>query len=248
MIYIHKTLPYLLYPTTIVLALLIFGIFLKKRTLSFTGLVVLILTSNPLISNQLLKYLEHGQLKKVPEIIDQADAIVVLSGMLTPIQTLNGINFEWGDPDRFFSGLELMKSRKAKYIIFTAGKLPWQQINQSEGDVLAKYATDWGIESKSILITSTVQNTEEEAIAVKNLLTENHGEKIILVTSAFHMPRAKIMFENQGIEVQPFPVDFKSEASDITIMDFLPSAYAMKNFEFAIRELIGRAYYQIKGR
>jgi uncharacterized SAM-binding protein YcdF (DUF218 family) len=62
------------------------------------------------------------------------------------------------------------------------------------------------------------------------------------------MPRAKIMFENQGIEVQPFPVDFKSEASDITIMDFLPSAYAMKNFEFAIRELIGRAYYQIKGR
>ena len=168
--------------------------------------------------------------------------------MLTPIHTLNGIDFEWGDPDRFFSGLELMKSKKAKYIIFTAGKLPWQKISLSEGHALAQYAINWGIESKSILITSTVQNTQEEAVAVKKLLSENHGKKIILVTSAFHMPRAKIMFENQGIEVEPYPVDFKSEASDITIMDFLPSAYAMNNFEFAIRELIGRAYYQIKAR
>jgi uncharacterized SAM-binding protein YcdF (DUF218 family) len=46
----------------------------------------------------------------------------------------------------------------------------------------------------------------------------------------------------------PYPVDFKVEANTITILDFLPSTFAMKNFEFALRELLGRAYYQIKAQ
>jgi uncharacterized SAM-binding protein YcdF (DUF218 family) len=61
------------------------------------------------------------------------------------------------------------------------------------------------------------------------------------------MPRAKILFEKQGLEVQPYPVDFKIEANNRTILDFLPSARAMKDVEFSIRELLGRAYYQVKG-
>ncbi|MEN9931253.1 MAG: hypothetical protein RL604_1500, partial [Pseudomonadota bacterium] len=59
--------------------------------------------------------------------------------------------------------------------------------------------------------------------------------RIILVTSAFHMPRAKSLFEKQGLEVQAFPVDFKIEANNRTILDFLPSARAMKDDEFSIR-------------
>jgi uncharacterized SAM-binding protein YcdF (DUF218 family) len=92
-----------------------------------------------------------------------------------------------------------------------------------------------------------VQNTEDEAKAVRELLPKDQLNRIILVTSAFHMPRSKSLFEKQGFEVQAYPVDFKAEANKITMLNFLPSAYAMTKFEFSIRELLGRAYYKIKG-
>jgi uncharacterized SAM-binding protein YcdF (DUF218 family) len=246
MIYLNKILPYLIYPITIILVLLIVGLFLKKRSLLIAATAIFLITSNPLISDQMMSYLEVGQLKKSVDDIKKADAIVVLSGMLTTIETTEGLDFEWSDPDRFFGGTELIRSDKAPLLIFTGGKLPWQKINSTEGEVLAKYAKNFGVDPSLIQITKEVQNTEDEAKAVKELLTPKDLNKIILVTSAFHMPRAKRLFEKQGFVVEPYPVDFKVEANAITILDFLPSAFAMKNFEFALRELLGRAYYKIK--
>ena len=65
-------------------------------------------------------------------------------------------------------------------------------------------------------------NTADEAVAVKKMAL---GNKIILVTSAFHMPRAQMLFEKEGFEVVPYPVDFKSLTTDsLTFMDYLPNA------------------------
>ncbi len=246
MIYLHKIIPYLLYPTTIILGMIVAGIWLKKRSLLILATALLITTSIPIISNQLLSYLETGQAKKTLAEVESADAIVVLSGMLTTIQTNHGVEYEWGDPDRFFGGMHLIKSKKANLIIFTSGKLPWEKTPTTEGEVLARFAQDGGIPQNNILITKKVENTDDEAKAVRELLSQTNLNRIILVTSAFHMPRAKYLFERQGLEVQNYPVDFKVEANKTTLLDFLPSAYAMKNFEFAIRELLGRIYYQLK--
>jgi uncharacterized SAM-binding protein YcdF (DUF218 family) len=246
MIYLHKILPYLIYPSTIILAFLIVGVLFKKRFFLILATTLFVITTNPIAANQILSYLEAGQLKKSVIDMQDTDAIVVLSGMLTEIETRQGVAFEWGDPDRFFGGIELVHSNKANMLIFTGGKLPWQKSNETEGDVLAQYAKKFGIHADVIQITKEVQNTEDEAKAVKELLSSQNLNKIILVTSAFHMPRAKDLFVKQGLEVQTYPVDFKVGASNITFVDFLPSAFAMKDFEFAIRELLGRAYYQLK--
>jgi uncharacterized SAM-binding protein YcdF (DUF218 family) len=225
---------------------MVMGIWLKKKIFLVLATVILVITSSPISSHYLLSYLEKNQSKKSPVEMASADAIVVLGGMLTNIQTAQGIHREWGDPDRFFAGLELIKSNKANHIIFTGGKLPWEKMNETEGAVLAKYATDWGVNKRQILVTKKVENTEDEAKAVKDLLEKYQSKQIILVTSAFHMPRAQRLFEKQDLKVQTYPVDFKAEDNKITILDFLPSAYAMKDFEFAVRELLGRAYYQLK--
>jgi uncharacterized SAM-binding protein YcdF (DUF218 family) len=247
MIYLNKILPYFFYPTTIILVLLIWGIISKKRVLFFIASAIFLITSNPMISDQLLQDLEKDQIKKSIDDVKQADAIVVLSGMLTSISSNQGIVHEWSDPDRFFGGLELIEANKSERIIFTGGKLPWQKNNGTEGEVLASYAKKFGINSQNIQITKEVQNTEDEAKAVRELLAKEKLTRIILVTSAFHMPRAQSLFEKQGLEVQTYPVDFKIEANNRTILDFLPSARAMKDVEFSIRELLGRAYYQVKG-
>jgi len=236
----------LIYPTTIILAFLIIGVFFKKRFFLILATTLFVITTSPIAANQILIYIEAGQLKKSVTDMQDTDAIVVLGGMLTQIESSQGIAFEWSDPDRFFGGMELIHSNKANRLIFTGGKLPWQKSNETEGEVLAQYAKKFGIPAGAIQITKEVQNTEDEAKAVKELLSSQNLNKIILVTSAFHMPRAKDLFIKQGLEVQTYPVDFKVEASHTTFEDFLPSAYAMRDFEFAIRELLGRAYYQLK--
>jgi len=89
-------------------------------------------------------------------------------------------------------------------------------------------------------------NTAVEAVAVKQLISPS--KRIILVTSAYHMYRAKKLFEKQGFEVVPLKVDYKTAGkSAITVMDFLPSAINLELTEIGIREMIGRIYYIIKG-
>jgi uncharacterized SAM-binding protein YcdF (DUF218 family) len=69
---------------------------------------------------------------------------------------------------------------------------------------------------------------------------------VLLVTSAFHMPRARRLFERAGMSVIPFPVDFKvSAARVISVLDFLPAAGALTQTEIAMREWYGRLYYLV---
>ena len=67
------------------------------------------------------------------------------------------------------------------------------------------------------------------------------------MTSAYHMYRAKRLFEKQGFIVIPYKVDYKSERNKNTILDFLPSADYLKTSETGIREIIGRLFYLVKG-
>ena len=74
---------------------------------------------------------------------------------------------------------------------------------------------------------------------------KNYDNNIILVTSAFHMPRAKYLFEQEGFKVFPYPVDFKVSERSLTIMDFFPASSGLDKTSMATRELIGRIYYKI---
>ena len=77
-------------------------------------------------------------------------------------------------------------------------------------------------------------------------LTVGGEPRIILVTSAFHMPRAKMLFERQGFEVEPFPVDFRvSDRQRTTILSFLPKAEYLEDSETAMREGMGVLYYLV---
>ena len=106
---------------------------------------------------------------------------------------------EWGDPDRFFGGIDLFKASKAQKLTFTGGKMPWDEAKKTEGAVLKEYAISNGISSKEIFVTKDVENTAEEAVSFKELISPS--KRIILVTSAYHMYRAKSLFEKQGFEV-----------------------------------------------
>ena len=245
MIYLHKILPLIFSPFFFILSLIIFGLIIGSKKTSFVGVVILVICSMPIISSKMIAYLESDYELNQPSEIDTANAIVVLSGMVTTIKSKNGLNYEWGGAvDRFFTGINLFNLDKAPTLIFTGGKLPWS-IGIPEGEFLREEAIKLGIPKKDILLTENVENTDQEAKAIKKLFSIDNP-KIILVTSAFHMPRAQLVFEAAGINVIPFPVDFKTGAGKLTFMSFIPSAGSFASTNFFVREMIGRTYYNLK--
>ena len=190
-----------------------------------------------------MKKLEHPYKPISINSINKADVIVVLSGMLHQVGDKNYNTYEFSDPDRFFGGLDLIKENKSNKIIFTAGQLPWSDNWEPEGIILKNKAISFGVPQAKILVTENVKNTYEESIAVTKLIPNNSS--LILVTSAFHMHRSKYLFEKQGFNIIPYPVDFKTSNAKTSIINFLPSVSSLNKVSLFIRENIGRFYYKL---
>jgi uncharacterized SAM-binding protein YcdF (DUF218 family) len=229
----------------LVMVLITWGVVFRSRIAGILAVNILVICSLPIFSNKLITSLENEYILSDASSAKTADAIVVLSGMVRTINGKNGLSYEWGEAsDRIFAGIELIKKNKAPIMILTGGKLPWS-VGKPEGEYLRDVAIKYGVPNKNILLTENVENTDQEAKAVGKLLNKT-SPKIILVTSAFHMPRAQKVFEAVGINIEPFAVDFLSGADKYTIMNFIPSAGALNQTSFFIRELIGRLYYSLK--
>ena len=242
MIYVHKILPFFLSPLGVSLILLTLFFIYRKKAFVFLSLIILLISSNPYVSNHLTKKLEHPY-KHIPiSLINKNDAVVVLSGMIHQIGDKNYYTYEFSDPDRFFAGIELIKQKKSDKLIFTAGQLPWTENWKNEGYILKDKAISLGVPGQ-ILVTTNVKNTYEESIAVTKVIPSNSS--IVLVTSAFHMQRSKYLFEKQGFNVTPFPVDFRAQNRNFTVLELLPTVEALKKTSRFIRENIGRLYYKI---
>ena len=223
---------------------ILIGLIKNKKKLIYIAIGVLYIISTPLFSNNFFKLVEGSEYRKPISAIDSAYAIVVLSGMLEINEVGDSTYVEWGDPDRFFEGLALFKEGKAQKLVFTGGKMPWYNGKKTEGEILKEYAISNGIPSEKILVTNDVENTADEAVAVKELIVSN--KRIILVTSAYHMYRAQRLFEIQKFEVINYEVDYKAAGnSRVTILDFLPSAGNLVLTETGIREILGRIFYLI---
>ena len=245
MIYLHKILPIFVLPIMLVIIVILIGLIKNKKKLSYIAVGLLYIISTPIFSNNSFKLVEGSEYRKPISTIDSADAIVVLSGMLGINEIGDSTYVEWGDPDRFFGGVALFKAGKAQKLVFTGGKMPWDKAKKTEGEELKEYAIQNGILAKKIFVTKDVENTADEAVAVKELLSQS--KRIILVTSAYHMYRAKRLFEQAGFLVHPYKVDYKAARTQaIKLMDFLPGAESLKQTEMGMRELMGRLFYLIK--
>jgi uncharacterized SAM-binding protein YcdF (DUF218 family) len=230
----------------LVITVILIGLIKDKKKLIYITIWVLYIISTPIFSNNFFKLIEGSEYRKPISAMDSADAIVVLSGMLEINEVVDSTYVEWGDPDRIFGGIALFKAGIAQKLVFTGGKMPWDKATKTEGEVLKQFAISNGIPVEKIFVTKDVENTADESVAVKELISPSN--RIILVTSAYHMNRAKRLFEEQGLIVIPYKVDYKVAGnSKVTLIDLLPSAINLELTETGIRELIGRLFYLVKG-
>ena len=156
---------------------------------------------------------------------------------------------EWGDANRFFGGVELYQAGKAPLLVFTGASPVLSAPDAPEGEILRRHALAYGVPADRIAVSGAVLNTADEAREVSALLKARGLEqaKVLLVTSAFHMRRARALFEAAGLQVAPFPVHFSGEDRPFSVLDLLPSAGALMQSQTAIREFYGRGYNWIRG-
>jgi uncharacterized SAM-binding protein YcdF (DUF218 family) len=253
LIYLHKILPIFFLPTVATLLLVTAGLLLRKRALCWAGVALLWLCSLPPVGDAAMRAAEGWQERQPVSAAPAAHAIVVLSGGRA-VPPGDPAVVEWTEAvDRFDVGVQLYQAGKAPWLILTGGWLPWRPDMLPEGEVLAGLAAERGVPAADIRVTGKASNTAEEAAAVAAVLAElpppPGDAPILLVTSAYHMRRAQLIFEQAGMAVVPFPVDFQSSAgAPFSILDLLPGAESLRRTEMALREAYGYWFYWLKGR
>lgn len=250
-----QVLAQLVFPVGLTLLLALAGLALRRRWLVLLALAPLWVASSDLTARALWRAVEAEQERTLAADAPPADAVVVLSGRRRTAPGDAGVR-GWDTAERFLAGLELLRAERAPRIVFTGGWSPWTPDAAPEGDVNRLDAHALGIAPARILTTERVRNTAEEAEAVAPLLSqpaandtgaaEGAAPHVLLVTSAYHMPRAVTLFERAGLRVTPFPVDFRQDAARrFTLVDLVPSARALAETETALRELYGRVVYRV---
>jgi uncharacterized SAM-binding protein YcdF (DUF218 family) len=182
--------------------------------------------------------------------------MVVLGGGTEPATSPRTTVELNGAGDRVIYAAQLYNEGKAGQILLSGGGIEWQDSGSTTpADDMATILLQLGIPQEALIIENESRNTYENALYAKELLEEQEMETgpILLVTSAMHMPRAVALFEKQGFEVIPLPVDFNVTAVSTTngfiskVLDILPNASKLSLTTNAMKEYLGYAIYKLRG-
>ncbi|MBL8914744.1 MAG: YdcF family protein [Archangium sp.] len=212
------------------------------RLLAF-GLACLFIFSLPAVSNRLWRSLESGVESSMrPDVT--YDAVVLLGGTVSPGGSLPD-EPAWNDNvERLLTVQSLLASGKAKVAIVSGGVL--SQGLPTEAEFLSRELRALGIPAEAVLVEDKALNTRENATESKRLLEQLGAKNVLLVTSAFHVPRAVGCFRAVGIEADVRAVDYRLR--DLSSDPHLaPRAEYLSQSARAIREWLGRAVYSVLG-
>ena len=246
MLFLNKLLPVFVLPLGLVVLLLLFALWRKKRWPVVAAVLLLYVSSTPFVGDRLIGWLESRYPAVPVAQVASADAVVVLGGIFGP-PVAPGLLPNFSESvERLEAGIILTQAGKASWLVFTGGRIPWEGRDRVEGEDSRAQAIQRGVSAEKILITREVGNTADEAQAVAALMKERGWRRIILVTTGWHMPRSARLFRRAGVDCIIFPVDFRRDRRrPLTLLDFLPKADALTNTETALREIYGNLFYRL---
>lgn len=218
-----------------------------RNLFSFT-FIALLLFSNRLVSYWLISRIENAYPAQNLFSLEPADAIIVLGGSLSgnyePL-----IRLEENSGSRLVPAINLFRMKKAPTILVSGGN-PYRRfdgVERREADDMATFLEELGIPAEAIIKEGLSRNTEENAIEVIKILRERKFNRVLLVTSAFHMKRAVYLFEKYGQKVVPIPGAYKSGMELRYWYIFLiPNANALELSALALKEHLGLLWAAVK--
>ena len=261
--FLSKLLPQLIYPLGLGLLLQLIAIGGRKRRwalpLSITGWLVIAVPAMPVVSDALLRQLEDQAAALTPKSIPQADAVLVLGGGIRPAPA-KGLGVEVNEAgDRLLCGVRLWKQGKAPVLITSGARVSFQPNDPiaPEAVLSQQLAQELGVPASAVLLNDQARTTAEEAQRINQLAAEQGWNQLILVTSAFHMPRALASFQQQSdLEIIPVACDYRLDPQHQNqafswgelLIDLIPSSGSLNQTTQVLKEHLGLLVYKLRGQ
>ncbi len=230
MFFLKKLFSSLILPPGVIVVFFLILFFLEKKRKLTKGILLFLAIFLYLISIEPAKdFLFYFIEKKYPVIEStKADAIVILGGGMR-----NENTFAEDTLNRVLNGYLLYKRTKLP-IIVSGGVSEGGII---EAKLMAKALLEMGVDENKLIIEDKSRDTTQNATYVSQICKEKGLRKVFLVTSAYHMERALIMFKKAGMQVTAYPTDFK-RTDKYTVYSFLPHHQTFALSVKALREYI----------
>lgn len=216
----------------------------RKRTAVFASALSigwLLTWSLPPVSESLRQVIEEQVPANSVADLPSADVIVVLGG------GINGAVMPWrpypdltGAADRVWHAARLYHAGKAPRILLSGG----QRNPTTEGDeatAMAGLLRDFGVPADALILEKASRTTTENAVETARILNQLGVHRILLVTSALHMPRALLSFSNRGLQVAPASTDIETVPHSFGLVEWIPRADVLDGSSRAFHELLGIA-------
>ena len=257
MSFLYSLLLKLLYPTSICLVLLACAVVFRKRKAlcrACFALAVgaLLICGNGWIVGALTRHLECQNLP--PDPVPQADCILILSGgTLSHIPPRPTIEITDAG-DRVLYGAYLYRQGKAPRVICTGGLANAATGQRAYADDMADLLEMIGVPQEAVIKETKAGDTHEHATNLYPLFQKERFKRVLLVTSAMHMPRSVGVFRHlcPGIEFIPTPTDFRTvELLPMPwyrhLVALIPTPRSLLDFSEVMHEYLGIAYYRMRG-
>ncbi|MFC0264664.1 YdcF family protein [Fontibacter flavus] len=252
--YLSQFLSFLMMPLTIVMVLIIGGFFLSKKPLGkrlmLAGIILLLFFSNQFISNLAMKLWEPDF--KIIKDLPNYEVGIVLTGVTNLSKTAYDRTFFNKGADRATHAVQLYKLGKIQKILITGGQGLDPVNPNTEAELLRDFMMIAGVEENDIIVENQAKNTYQNAVFSLKTLNDkgysSENEKYLLITSAFHMKRAKGCFNKVGLDTDTFPVDYYAEDIKFNIPLLLyPDPNAIFLWHKLFKEWIGIVMYKLAG-
>jgi len=252
-----KILSLFLDPLALAIILLVCAFLVRKRRpkvfrITFVVMVMfLAVAACPTMEVWLTASLERQYPDRDVDSYPSAQAIVVLGGTIHMPSGVHHASAIIDSSDRLLMALRLYHAGKAPRVVLSGGNNPvfTEKVpEQSEAEVMRSLLEEWGIPDSAIQVEGGSINTHENALFSYRLLAGHGVRRIILVTSAMHMPRAAAAFRRAAFDVVAAPADFQSGWGEPgPIFRWIPDAGALIGSSRAIHEWLGLWVYRIRG-
>jgi len=180
--------------------------------------------------------------------LQQVDGIIALSGALDPMRTELWDQVVVGNAaERNFAFMRLAREFPEAKLVYTGGASSMVNQNYKAVDVAKRLFKEQGLDLSRITFERESRNTWENGLFTKRLVTPKEGERWVLITTAWHMPRSVGVFCKLGWDVIPYPVDFQTMPGHLFTMNWGFAGH-LSGLVAAVRAWIGQIAYQLTGK
>jgi uncharacterized SAM-binding protein YcdF (DUF218 family) len=253
---LSKTLGFLLLPTNFLIGVGFIGAILLLtrfaslgRKLVMASVLLLVICGLSPLGNYLLYPLESRFPPWEAGAGAPPDGIIVLGASIeADLSAAHGTPVVRGAPDRIITAAALAHRYPNARVVFSGGSANLISTDAREADFAGAIFESLGIAKSRLIMERESRNTLENAQFSKALVAPKAGERWLLVTSAFHMPRSIGLFRKAGFAVEAYPVDWRVGGRG-DLMSFSNVILdGLGRTEVAVREWIGLIAYRATGK